>query len=90
MARYVKRPATIDAEHVDVLIMLSRDNWQMLPIWFKEAYNKGGVVITSEGIHVKTNHGVVFADKEDYIIKNELGEVYPCNAETFENNYLKL
>lgn len=41
-------------------------------------------------IGIVTNNGVANALEGDYVIKNQFGELYPCDEPTFEANYEKI
>lgn len=43
-----------------------------------------------KSIHIETNHGVVFANKTDWIIRGEDGEYYPCKNDVFEKKYTRV
>ena len=43
--------------------------------------------IDTEGFCIKTLHGDIAVEKDDYIIRGIIGEFYPCKKDVFEASY---
>ena len=84
--RFRKKPVVIEAILCREAILGAADNWR-LPQWLKDAYEKGGVVFTMDGIHLPTLEGTMRADADDWIICGVMGELYPCKPDVFAATY---
>lgn len=85
--KFRKKPIVIDAVPASELIDNAQSDWESLPAWIKEAYDKGGMVFTSESIHIPTLEGTMRADRGDWVICGVAGEIYPCKPAIFEATY---
>ena len=78
----------IEAVPARELIEAFKGNWEGLPDWVNEAYEKGVIVgITEEGLTIKTLEGDHFAHRDDMVIQGVKGELYPCKNEIFTMTY---
>lgn len=88
MAKYRKKPVVIDAWIAEVISFLVEKDWNRLPEYIKESYEKGGWVFETNGkIHIPTLEGTMIANPEDYIIRGVNGEFYPCKPDIFKKTY---
>ena len=87
MAKYRKLPVTIEAEHVYKLLNLASNDWNNLPEWVKENYEKGNIVFLNKSLSIMTLEGRMNANYNDYLIKGINGEIYPCKPNIFERTY---
>lgn len=55
--------------------------------WSWEEYEQ---VVKTDGLKIFTLEGKMNADVNDFIIKGEKGEFYPCKPEIFEATYEKV
>ena len=88
MPTFKSKVVEIQAERCSVLIENAENDWKALPEWFRDAYERGGVVITHNFIHCPTLNGPAQAQREDWIIcgmNND--EIYPCTDEIFRKKY---
>ena len=86
--KYRKKPVVIEAVPARELIKAFKGNWDGLPDWANEAYEKGVIVgITEEGLTIKTLEGDHFAHCDDMVIQGVKGELYPCKNEIFTMTY---
>ena len=86
--KYRKKPVVIEAVPARDLIEAYKGNWDDLPDWANEAYEKGVIVgITEEGLTIKTLEGDHFAHRDDMVIQGVKGELYPCKSDIFEATY---
>ena len=85
--KYRKRPVVVEAVPISELIRNAGKNWAALPPWFKQAYEKGGVVITPERIFIKTLEGEMQGELTDMLIQGGQGELYPCKPDIFAATY---
>jgi hypothetical protein len=88
MPQYRKKPVVIEAVRcADVLDAMAND-WQALPKWVAEAYEKGEIrAITSRGFVVETPEGLLSAVSTDMLIQGIKGELYPCKPDIFAATY---
>ena len=87
MAKYRKRPVTIEAVQLDERPLIGED-------WFWDAVSENTIITHNFGKHyppawceIKTPEGTVVAKAGDYIIKGVKGEIYPCRADIFDMTY---
>ena len=86
--RYRKLPVEIEAEVVSNLLEKFKHNFKELPKWVIEAYENTTInTITDNSFIIKTLEGNMTALKEDYLIKDVNGKIYPCKKEIFEKTY---
>lgn len=83
MAKYRKKPVTVEAFHL---------GYERFPKWAEEALLDGRLKIAGE-LHkeeyllVKTLEGTMRANPGVYIVKGVDGELYPCQYEIFKRTY---
>lgn len=87
MSQFRKKPVVIEAEKVAVLLGHSAHSWPALPIWFRNAYEAGDLLICPRHIEIKTLEGTMRADWDDWIIRGVKGELYPCKPDIFLATY---
>lgn len=87
MAKFTKKPVTIEAWDAHQLMISARSNWDDLPQAIRDAYEKGDVLFHSEYILIKTLEGNHRADPSDKVIQGVKGELYPCKPDIFAMTY---
>lgn len=87
MAKYRKKPVVVEAEHVYKLLNNATQNWNELPQWVKDNYEKGNIVFLNNCLSIMTLEGRMKADYYDYLIQGVNGEIYPCKPDIFEKTY---
>jgi hypothetical protein len=87
MPKFRKKPVVVEAIRARDAIRFSANDWEALPVWLRDAYEKGGVVFTDEGVHLPTLEGTMEAKPDDWIICGVKGEVYPCKPDIFAATY---
>ena len=87
MAKYVRRPETIEAFQFKEEMLVSD-----LPDWWLD--HPAAVVAEKEaadakivGCEIRTEHGKTVANYSDYIIKDGNGDLWVCPANDFEAEY---
>ena len=83
--KYRKKPVVIEAFQ-----WTNKGNfvdWKSLPEWFTEAYEKGDILLLTDGVEIKTLEGQLKANVGDWIIQGIKGEIYPCKPDIFEATY---
>jgi hypothetical protein len=80
-----KRPVVIEAIPAEE-VLCARD-WMALPKWFRDTFEKGGIVITGNRIHISTLEGNMTGEIDDWIICGIKGELYPCKPDIFTATY---
>ncbi|MDR1714971.1 MAG: DUF2829 domain-containing protein [Prevotella sp.] len=83
MAKFRKIAVLVEAVPVSELVANAASNWNALPDWVKERYEKGGFVFLNDGISTKDWK----AGYGDMLIKGAQGEIYPCRPDIFEQEY---
>lgn len=78
MARYRKKPIVIEA------FQWTGQPPREWPAW---AMTSLAILYEISSLQVDTNHGPVRANKGDWLIKTEAGEIYPCQDDEFWKNY---
>ena len=83
MKTYVKKPIVV------VAVEFTGNNCQEIRDFIGGKYagtniDKHG---NCNGIKVKTNHGIATGYINDFFIRSEKGEHYPCSGEEFHANY---
>lgn len=87
MARYRKRPVTIDAFCYDGDLKNS-DGRYYVPDWAVEAYQNGIIYYKGQGeLYIKTLEGDHYASVGDYIIRGVHGELYLCKSDICRETY---
>ena len=87
MAQYRKRSMIVEAIKADIAIHNAGSHWNELPTWLVNAYEKGGIIFTQNGVYVPTLSGTVLVEPDDWIIRGVKGELYPCKSDIFEATY---
>lgn len=89
MPRYRKKALEIDAEPVRTLLRQAATDWQSLPAWVREAYDRGEVIFNADHIRVRTGHADDWATAEngDFVVRGVKGEIYPCQPDVFADSY---
>lgn len=87
MAKFRKKPVVIEALLCREAIRAFASHWSGLPKWLEDAYEKGGVVPTCQGIYLPTPEGSMLAGPDDWIIRGIQGELYPCKSDIFSATY---
>lgn len=87
MAKYRKKPVTIDAFQ-----WTGDQNQTEDPEWAVKAIKEGHIIFTDTGTEdvkmiIDTLEGTMTAQRGDYIIKGIKGEFYPCKPDIFEQSY---
>jgi hypothetical protein len=82
-----KKPVEVEAVRCRDALHAFGHDWKALPLWLSDAYEKGGVVPTPEGVYLPTLEGSMLARPDDWIICGVAGEVYPCKPDIFEATY---
>jgi len=83
MAKFRKIAVLVEAVLVSELVANARSNWNALPEWVKERYEKGGFVFLNDGISTKDWKATL----ADYLICDANGGIYPCKPDIFEQTY---
>ena len=88
MAKYRKKPVEVEAEPVREILKAFESNWNALPKWVLEAYQKTIIhTVTGNGFIVKTLEGNMQATIYDMLIQGISGEIYPCKIDIFNKTY---
>ena len=89
MARYRKKPVVIDAAPAADVLRAAEHQWNDLPPWVAEAYEKGDVLFLNHPrrVEIITLEGTMTALWDDWIIRGVQGELYPCKPDIFEATY---
>jgi len=87
MGQFRKKPIVIEAMPCAEALRAFYNDWKALPKWLAEAYERGGVVPTPEGVYLPTLEGSMLAEPTDWIICGIKGEVYPCKPDIFAATY---
>ncbi|ENY8602453.1 hypothetical protein [Clostridioides difficile] len=89
MAKFVRK-----SDKIEAFKWIKNTKQTELPIWIIEAIKNGdiwfGVNSKEAVIFVRTIVGTYEANIGDYIIQRKEGELYPCNAQEFEELYEKV
>jgi hypothetical protein len=85
--KFRKRPVVIEAIRCRDAIQKFKNDWKGIPDWLAAAYEKGGMVVTDQGIYLPTLEGTMLANPDDWIICGISSEVYPCKPDIFEATY---
>ena len=93
MAKYRRKPVEIEAFQYDGDLKGSDGNYYV-PDWAVKVFEEGVMYFGSAKIDepptkllIDTLSGTRYANVGDYIIKDEYGEVYPCNPDIFKMAY---
>lgn len=82
--KFRKKPVEVEAVEVSKLIKSEIGDW---PFWIKREYQEGKISVLMNGIKIATLEGIMYADKDDWIIKGVAGEIYPCKPDIFNLTY---
>ena len=85
--KFRKKPVEIEAVEVNDALHAAQHDWQALPAWLGEAYERGGIVFAPDGVHISTLEGNMLGSPGDWIIKGVKGELYPCKPDIFAASY---
>ena len=93
MAKYRKKPVVIEAFQMTQARRWDNVDW---PGWLNAAWQKGAGETGSlwcdtdpphTFLHIATLEGVMNVDWNDWIIRGDKGELYPCKPDIFEATY---
>lgn len=87
MPQFRKKPVVIAAILCRDALKAVNTNWDDLPQWLRDAYERGGMVFASSSVHLPTLEGTMVANPDDWIICGVRGEVYPCKPDIFAATY---
>lgn len=89
VSKYRKKPIEIEAVRCADIHRAAEKDWDALPSWLAEAYERGDVLFLNHPARVEilTLEGRMTANKEDWIIRGVAGEIYPCKPDIFEATY---
>lgn len=97
MARFTKRPVTIDAILADEVLdgastgrfapSTLRPGEELMPQWIIDAFNNMTIGFELNAVLVNTHHGQVRAERDAWIIRGVDGEIYPCVPDVFARTY---
>jgi len=90
MSKFRKKPVIIEAELISQLINAADHDWDALPDWAIENYEKGKIIFISTHVEIITDEGVMRGERDDYLIRGVNGEIYPCKPDVFEKTYEKV
>ena len=85
--KYRKKPVEIEAIRVREALTAAANDWNLLPNWLQDAYERGGIVFEHEQISITTLEGTMIGSRDDWIIRGVKGELYPCKPDIFEATY---
>lgn len=85
--QYREKPVTVEAAHVSALVRAAEHKWLALPEWVRDAYEDAQLVLTPEGILIRTLEGDMRAQLGDWLIRGVRGELYPCKPDIFAATY---
>lgn len=79
--QYVKKPIPIHAQQIV-------EHTQIEP-WLLPYLESGELTTNLPGVYqMKTKHGLVQAERGDWILQAADGEIYPCSDEVFQATYV--
>lgn len=84
---FVKRPLTIRAERVSTILHRAARDWSRLPLWVREAYERGDILFADAEVHVHTTEGDMVGGRSDWLVRGVKGELYPCKNDVFVASY---
>lgn len=77
MTRYTKKPVTVEA------VQWTGDNYEEMRHFLPFDVRR----FDTDGLHIRTLEGDLYAAPGDYIIKGVKGEFYPCKPDIFKQTY---
>jgi hypothetical protein len=90
MSKFRKKPVVIEAELISQLINAADHDWDALPDWVIENYEKGKIIFISTHVEIITDEGIMRGERDDYLIRGVNGEIYPCKPDVFNKTYEKV
>jgi hypothetical protein len=87
MAKYKHKPLVVEAILCKEALYGFSQEWKALPKWLADHYEKGGVVPTPKGVFLPLGKTSILVNPEDWIVRNEAGDVYFYRAEEFATRY---
>jgi hypothetical protein len=87
MPKFKKKPVVIDAIRASEALDWAKCEWNKMPNWLREAYDRGIAVFAPASILIKTLEGDHTAQRDDWIIRGIKGELYPCKPDIFDATY---
>lgn len=78
---------TVDAWHVEALLIRAKQEWSTLPIWFKKMHQENKVLIGGSKIQVETESFQVEADENDVLFLKPDGFVDVLPKDKFYKVY---
>ena len=87
MAKYRKKPDTIEAVNIGQILWDSANHWNTLPKWVIKAYDEGKLIFCPNELRIITLEGTMLGYPNDMLILGVAGEWYPCKREIFAETY---
>lgn len=88
MARFTKKPVTIEAVRVKDLLRDSKVPWVELPKWVRQAFDRGELLIGVDRVVLTTPQGRVKAARRDWLVQDGLSAVSAAKADDFKEAYV--
>ena len=85
--KFRKKPVVIEAQEVSRILHQVMIEWDGLPQWIRDGYERGELFFGNGYINVHTLEGTMRANKGDFIICGVKGELYPCKPDIFWETY---
>jgi hypothetical protein len=93
MARFTKRPVTIDAILASEILdgvgsgRFSVKSEDRIALWVVEAFERGVMGFELDAVLINTPEGQMRGERADWIIRGVKGELYPCKPDIFAATY---
>jgi hypothetical protein len=87
MAQFRKKPVVIEAIKVSSVLGAHNQQWNALPQWYRDAFERNEVRTNDQFATIRTLEGDMTAESTDWIIRGVKGELYPCKPDIFAATY---
>lgn len=83
MTRYRTRPVPVEAVRCREAQAAFREDWDALPDWLADAYERGGVVPTAYGVYLPTPDGSMLGLQDDWLVRDAAGKLRVYKDDVF-------
>lgn len=88
MREYLKIPSRVEVVRAEEFIAASEANWELLPEWVGECYERGQLVVAATGVTMFNGREAVRAQASDFVVRDHNGVFSVYDVTAFEQNFV--
>jgi hypothetical protein len=88
MREYLKIPTRVDVVSAQEIIATSEADWELLPEWACDCYERGQMVVAETGVTIFNGPKALRARPDDFIVRDQAGSFSVYDAADFEKHFV--